>query len=77
MDSGKDPGSVEALIWPDALTRKLPEGSFSTFSTFSNELVVLLQRADYGTAALYLVLSLLAGVSAIVLGMLVINGGQG
>ena len=48
-------------------------GGFSTFSTFSNELVQMLRQADYLSAFTYLMMSLTFGLIAIWLGMRVIN----
>lgn len=43
-------------------------GGFSTFSTFSNEVLVWLRAGDYGWALGYVSLSLLGGVLGLVLG---------
>lgn len=44
-------------------------GGFSTFSTFSNELLVLLRQGDYLMAALYLLSSLVVGLAAVFIGL--------
>lgn len=48
-------------------------GGFSTFSTFSNELVQMLRQADYFSAFSYLMLSLIFGLVAIWAGMRVVE----
>lgn len=48
-------------------------GGFSTFSTFSNELLQMLRQTDYVSALSYLLMSLLFGLLAIWLGMRVIE----
>ncbi len=48
-------------------------GGFSTFSTFAGELVGLAQSGHYGTLAGYLSLSLVSGVGAIVLVLLLVR----
>jgi CrcB protein len=49
-------------------------GGFSTFSTFSNELVQLLRQEQYIWAGGYLMASLLAGLLGIVTGMRLLGG---
>ncbi len=49
-------------------------GGFSTFSTFSGEVVLLLKEGQTGMAFLYLAISLLLGLLAIYLGMKVYDG---
>lgn len=44
-------------------------GGFSTFSTFSAELIELYGRGDFWQAILYAVVSLTAGVLALLVGM--------
>jgi len=44
-------------------------GGFTTFSAFSLEMVLLMQRGQFGFAALYLVLSVALGVSGLVFGL--------
>ena len=44
-------------------------GGFSTFSTFSNELIQMLRQTDYTAAFVYLTLRLVFGLLAIVLGL--------
>lgn len=46
-------------------------GAFTTFSTFSYEAVLLLQRGDTGRALAYLGGSVVAGLLAVVLGLAV------
>ncbi len=46
-------------------------GGFTTFSTFSAELVALLQEGRAMRAMLYVVLSIASGAAAVVVGMLV------
>ncbi|MCB0639208.1 MAG: fluoride efflux transporter CrcB [Lewinella sp.] len=49
-------------------------GGFSTFSTFSNELVQLLRQEQYIWAGGYLVASLAVGLLGIIVGMRIIGG---
>ena len=44
-------------------------GGFSTFSTFSYETLVFLREGDFGLAALYVGLSLFAGLICLLLGL--------
>src|SRR5688572_29083063 len=44
-------------------------GGFTTFSAFSLELVVLMQRGQFTYAALYLILSVALGVSGLIFGL--------
>lgn len=44
-------------------------GGFSTFSTFSAELIELYGKGDFWQAALYAILSLAAGILALLVGM--------
>ena len=44
-------------------------GGFTTFSAFSLELVMLVQRGQVGMAAIYLMLSIGLGVTGLVLGL--------
>jgi len=44
-------------------------GGFSTFSTFSAEVYQLLEAGEWGTAFIYLTMSLLIGLVAIFLGL--------
>ena len=48
-------------------------GGFTTFSAFSLELVVLMQRGQFTYAALYLILSVALGVSGLVFGLAVMR----
>ena len=49
-------------------------GGFTTFSTFSLETVNLIERGDYGQAALYVGLSVAVSVAALALGMVLTRG---
>ena len=51
-------------------------GGFTTFSAFGVETVMLLRRGDYGVAAGYVVLSVVAAVGGLWIGMSVIDGGR-
>lgn len=44
-------------------------GGFSTFSTFSSEIVALMKNGEIGSAFIYLGISLLAGLIAVYLGI--------
>lgn len=44
-------------------------GGFTTFSAFSLDLVRLLQREDFGTAALYMSASIILSVAALAIGL--------
>lgn len=46
-------------------------GSFTTFSTFSNETVILIQRGQPSVAMLYFILHLLLGLGAVLIGYFV------
>ena len=46
-------------------------GGFTTFSTFSNEAFRMLENAQWGQAAAYVLGSVLAGLAAVALGYLV------
>jgi CrcB protein len=48
-------------------------GGFTTFSTFANENMNLLRNGDYFYFTLYLVLSIVLGIAAVVLGNSVVN----
>lgn len=43
-------------------------GGFTTFSTFSNECLHLFRTGLYGTAALYIILSIMLGILAVIAG---------
>lgn len=47
-------------------------GGFTTFSAFGVETVYLLRRADYGTAFIYVALSIICGVGGLWLAMSII-----
>jgi CrcB protein len=48
-------------------------GGFTTFSTFANENINLLRNGDYLYFSTYLVLSIILGLGAVVLGNYVVN----
>ena len=48
-------------------------GGFTTFSAFSLELVVLMQRGQFTFAALYLILSVALGVTGLIFGLAVMR----
>jgi CrcB protein len=48
-------------------------GGFTTFSAFSLDAVALIERGDYGTAALYVVLSVVLSIAAVAVGLAVIR----
>lgn len=48
-------------------------GGFTTFSTFSLDVVTLYERGEMGAAALYVALSLIVSVSALFAGMLIVR----
>lgn len=48
-------------------------GAFTTFSTFSLDAVLLASRGAYGLAALYILLSVALGISALLAGMWMIR----
>jgi CrcB protein len=48
-------------------------GGFTTFSAFSLELVLLMQRGQFGYAALYLILSVALGVTGLIFGLAVMR----
>ena len=48
-------------------------GGFTTFSTFSNEGIALMQSGCYALYAAYAVLSILLGLAAVVAGMYIGN----
>ncbi len=43
-------------------------GGFTTFSTFSNESLALINAGSYATYALYLALSIVLGICAVIMG---------
>jgi CrcB protein len=49
-------------------------GGFTTFSSFSMEVVLLMERGALGMAALYAGLSLVAGVGAMIGGLMLMRG---
>ena len=49
-------------------------GGFTTFSAFSLETVTLMERGDYGAAAVYVGLSVIGAVGALMIGVAVMRG---
>lgn len=49
-------------------------GGFTTFSAFSLETVTLVERGDYGAAAVYVGLSVVGAVGALMIGVAVTRG---
>ncbi|WP_422048160.1 fluoride efflux transporter CrcB [Shimia sp.] len=49
-------------------------GGFTTFSAFSLETVTLVERGDYGAAAIYVAVSVIGAVGALMLGMILTRG---
>jgi len=45
-------------------------GGFTTFSAFSLETITLMERGDYGAAGLYVAVSVILSVGALMLGLL-------
>ena len=50
-------------------------GGFTTFSAFSGELVTMLHRGQAGLAVGYIAASLIAGMAAVVVGLVAVQGG--
>ena len=48
-------------------------GGFTTFSAFGLESVGLLRRGEFGLALLYILVSVLVGIAAVWLGLLLAN----
>lgn len=48
-------------------------GGFTTFSAFSLDAMTLIERGDYGAAALYVVLSVVLAIAAVAVGLAVIR----
>ncbi|MBY0364107.1 MAG: fluoride efflux transporter CrcB [Phreatobacter sp.] len=48
-------------------------GGFTTFSAFSLDAMTLIERGDYGAAALYVVLSVVLSIAAVAVGLAVIR----
>ena len=48
-------------------------GGFTTFSAFSLEMVMLIERGQYGFAALYAILSFALGVSGLMFGLAIMR----
>ncbi|WP_296570687.1 fluoride efflux transporter CrcB [Phreatobacter sp.] len=48
-------------------------GGFTTFSAFSLDAMTLIERGDYGAAALYVVLSVFLSIAAVAVGLAVIR----
>lgn len=49
-------------------------GGFTTFSTFSLDVALLLERGDTGSATIYALLSLIVSVLALFAGLLLVRG---
>jgi fluoride exporter len=49
-------------------------GGFTTFSAFSSELVTMLHRGQAGLAAGYAAASLIAGMAAVIIGLVAVQG---
>ena len=49
-------------------------GGFTTFSTFSLDVAVLMQRGELGVAALYMVVSVVVSVGALFAGLYLVRG---
>jgi CrcB protein len=50
-------------------------GGFTTFSAFSGELVTMIHRGQMGLAAGYIAASLIAGMAAVIVGLVAVQGG--
>lgn len=50
-------------------------GGFTTFSAFSSELVTMFHRGQAGMAAGYAAASLVAGMTAVIIGLVAVQGG--
>ncbi|KWV90348.1 fluoride efflux transporter CrcB [Erythrobacter sp. YT30] len=48
-------------------------GGFTTFSAFSLEIILLIQRGAFGLAAIYVGASVLGGVAALLLGLIIMG----
>ncbi len=48
-------------------------GGFTTFSAFSLELALMIERGNFATAALYVIISVLAGVAALFAGLTIMR----
>lgn len=48
-------------------------GGFTTFSAFSLDAMSLLQRGDWGAALVYILLSVVASIAALVIGLLLMR----
>jgi len=62
----------KVLLLPFLMTGLL--GFFTTFSAFSSELVTMLHRGQAGMAAGYAAASLVAGMAAVVIGLVAVQG---
>jgi len=50
-------------------------GGFTTFSTFSNESLRMIESSQWGMLAIYMTLSLIAGIAAVWIGVVVLGHG--
>jgi len=51
-------------------------GGFTTFSAFSLEIILLIQRGQIGLACAFIVASVLAGIAALSAGLIMTGPGQ-
>jgi CrcB protein len=51
-------------------------GGFTTFSAFSLDAALLIERHNYGTAAAYIALSVFASIVALFVGLALFDGGR-
>lgn len=61
-------------LWVQRLALTGFLGAFTTFSTFSLDSIALLERGDFGAAALYIGGSVLLSLGALFAGMLLVRG---
>lgn len=83
-------GSVLMGVLIGTLARSLPQmadeirlfvgvgilGGFTTFSSFSLDAIVLIERGEWAQAALYVVLSVVVCLAGLYLGLLISRGGM-
>ena len=82
-------GSIAMGIFIGVMARLLPDwqeqarlfvavgilGGFTTFSTFSLDTIVLIERGELANAALYVALSVVVCLAGLYLGLLITRGG--